>query len=276
MKLQNKLIFAVGAAVLATSSVSALDFDLRHEYRPGSAKSDGKSEQSSRFKFGHTFKLNGDWKSNLSLETKFKSENPDDFMEHVYINEMEVDMGLTYNLGGGWELKPGMPINVGFEEPGDSRADGEHLYRRKTTYKPQVRIQNTQKFEVGKLKTALRYRHEIADYRNNQTGDTAYNSDGSSHKVTNPQTAKITLTGAFTPTAMKKLYFAWEANYVKSYDDVKKGIDNDQDHDWDAGVFLGYRVGNFRPYVEAWNIKGSGDDNRRSAKYRVGLKYYWK
>jgi len=277
MKLQTKLIFAVGAAVLSQTAVAKPSFDLRHEIKDSTSTSDENAEHASRFKFGDTFKINKSWKANLSLETKFKSDDPEEFLTDVYINELEVDMGLTYNLGGGWQLKPGMPINVAYDEPNDN--GDRFFYMKKVTYKPQVRIQNTTKFGFGKLKTALRYRHEFADFRHATMGTS---ENGDTNRVTNekefnPQTSKITLTGQFTPKSLKKLYFAWEANYIKSHDDVKKGIANDEDDDFDAGVFLGYRIGNFRPYVEAWNIKG--DDaatNRRGNKYRIGLKYYWK
>lgn len=278
MKLRNKLIVATTAAVLSASASATLNFDLRHEYKDSNATSDGHAEHASRFKFGDTFKINKEWKANLSLETKFKSDEPEDFMTDIYINEMEVDMGLTYNLGGGWLLKPGMPINVAFDEPNDN--GGQHLYRKKITYKPQVRIQYTAKLGSVKWKTALRYRHEFADYRSNQSGDSTV--DG--NKVTNPQTSKVTYSGGLSFKEVKKLYLAWEANYTKSHDDVKKSTPGGdaEDYDWDAGITLGYKIGNFRPYVEYWNIKNSKptgnpkNSGDRGNKYRIGLKYYWK
>ena len=275
MKLQHKLAVAMTALAISTSANAALSFDLRHEIKDSNATNDDNAEHASRFKFGDTFKLNDKWGANLSLETKFKSDDPEDFMKDIYVNEMEVDMGLTYNLGGGWLLKPGMPINVGFDEPNNN--GGQHLYRKKTTYKPQVRIQHTAEFDGLKWKNALRYRHEFTDYRNNQGGDKTYNSQGVQTGVdTNQQTIKITLTGQMSFNAAKKVYFAWESNYVKSLEGVKKGLANDEDYDFDAGIFLGYQLGNWRPYVEAWNIKG--DDavsNRRGNKYRIGLHYKW-
>lgn len=282
MKL-NQLTFAIG--VLAISqSVSALDFDLRHEYRPGSAYSDGKSQQQSRFKVGENFKFNDDWRANLSLETKFKGDDPREFMEKLYIHEMELDMGLTYKLGGNWELKPGMPINFAFRNPSSTNtANGDeagHFYLRKITYKPQIRLQHRLNFSDVRWTNALRYRHEFADFVRNGDGDTVRDKNGNSVGVkSNPQQIKMTLTGNLRFEADKNIYFAWEANYTKSLDDVRKGVSVDSkmyDYDWDAGVMMGYRFGNWRPYVEAWTIKGPDADNMRSAKYRIGLKYWWK
>ena len=276
MKLQNKLAIALGVAVLSSTASAAPSFDLRHEIKDSNATSDDRAEHASRFKFGDTFKINKSWKANLSLETKFKSDDPEDFLKDVYINEMEVDMGLTYKLGGGWELKPGMPINVGFDEPNDN--GGQYFYRKKTTFKPQLRVQHTAKLGSIKWKNALRYRYEIADFRTNQGGDKTFDGSGNQTGVdTNPNTTKITYTGQMTFKPVKKLYFAWEANYIKSHDGVKKGNENDEDSTFDAGIFLGYKFGNFRPYVEAWNIKGDDSvTNRRGNKYRIGLKYTWK
>lgn len=280
MKLRTKILAATSAALLSTSAM-ALDFDLRLEYKDSNATSDGNAEHAGRFKFGHTFKINKEWKSNLSLETKFKSDDPEDFMTKVYIHEMELDMGLTYNLGNGWELKPGMPINTAFDEPLDNGGDWFKL--RKVTYKPQLRVQHTWKASSFKWKNALRYRHEFAQWQNGNTEST-YPCGDSSCKVSkeNTQQYKVTLTGQFTPKALKKLYFAWEGNYWESLSNVKKGQEVGDESDWDFGVFLGYRFGNWRPYVEAWNIKNSSLNNpknlngKRGNKYRLGLKYYWK
>lgn len=285
MKLQKQIMIAVGAMTFSSLASATLSFDLRHELKDGNATKSGEIEHASRFKFGDTFKLNDSWGANLSLETKFKSEDATDFMGNMFVNEMELDMGLTYKLGGGWLLKPGMPINIGFETPSKDVAGGSHLYRKKVTYKPQLRVQHTWKESAFKWTNALRYRHEFADYRSNQSGDTAYDKAGNSYKVTNPQTGKVTLTGSLAFKVVKNLYFAWEANYIKSFDNVKKGVEWDDTTDWDAGVFLGYNLGNWRPYVEYWNIKNSGygsaDGNpdpeaKRGNKYRIGLRYAWK
>lgn len=284
MKLQKQVMIAVGAITLSGAANAAINFDLRHELKDGNATKTGEIEHASRFKVSTGFKLNDKLSSNLGLETKFKGNDATEFMKDIYINEMELDMGLTYKLGGGWLLKPGMPINFAFDDTIDAPADGRWFYIKKITYKPQLRIQHMATFDNIKWINALRYRHEFADYRSNQDGDTAYKSNGDDYKVTNPQTGKLTLTGALSFKAMKKLYLAWEANYIKSYDNVKKGVEWDDTTDWDAGVFLGYKIGNWRPYVEYWNIKNSysnnGDgnvnDSDRGNKYRIGLSYAWK
>ena len=45
------------------------------------------------------------------------------------------------------------------------------------------------------------------------------------------------------------------------------------DDNWDAGIFIGYQIEKWRPYVEFWNSSVSSKTDQRQLKTRVGVKY---
>jgi len=245
MNLHKKITIAVTAAALS-SAATAAQIDFRHEYKGES------EEQASRVKISNSFKpdeSNKDLSVNLGLEMKFASFDKTDFMDDVYLTETELDLGLTYKMGN-WQIRPGMPIA---------------MTDRKTTFKPQLRV--VYKADFG-LTTALRYRHEFANYADPSDGDTSMETGG---KINSPKKSKVTLTGGYDVKSLPNLKLNYEANYVKSWDDVRQF--DGEDYDYDAGLIVGYQVGNWRPYAEVWNVKVDSSTDDRQARYRLGVKY---
>ncbi|MDN2663487.1 oligogalacturonate-specific porin KdgM family protein [Psychromonas sp. 14N.309.X.WAT.B.A12] len=245
MKLQNKLIFAVATTVLS-GAASAATIDFRHEYKADN------EQQASRVKLSNNFRPVEDMKDlkvNLGLEMKFASFDKTDTFDDTYLTETELDMGLTYRIGK-WQIKPGMPIA---------------LTDRKRTFKPQIRI--VYKSDFG-LQTALRYRHEFANYSDPTDGDTNVETG---NKVNRPTKSKVTLTGSYKVESMPDLKLSYEANYVKSWDKVKQ-FDN-KDWEYDAGIIVGYQFGDWRPFAEIWTVDEGSSSSKRQARYRAGIKY---
>ncbi|WP_261836433.1 oligogalacturonate-specific porin KdgM family protein [Vibrio ishigakensis] len=238
MKTINKVTIALLTTV-AAASVNAGSLDYRAEYKHES------ETYAQRIKIGSSVKISDPAKLYFSVEQKFQSNDTGDFWNEVERGDSEFDWGVAYNLDKNWYIQPGMPITF---------ADN------KTTYKPQFRI--GYKADFG-LTTALRYRHEFQKF-------TADKNDGDTI-----QQGKITLTGSykFTDEAWKNLQLSYEANYNHNYDDVI--LSNNDNWEWDLGVKIGYKIDNFRPYVEFWNIKG--DDGKttddRQLRTRVGITY---
>jgi len=250
MKLRNKLALAISASLMA-SAATAATVDFRHEWK-------GKNhEEASRVKISTGWDLSENWTTNAGLEMKFASQDKTKTFESPYLTETELDLGLTYKINDNWQFKPGMPIA---------------MTSTKVTFKPQVRM--VYKADFG-LTTALRYRHEFANYIDD-TSDTDYGDSSTVEgvdKQNNPQKSKVTLTGSYKVESLPNLKLSYEANYVKSWDDVKQ-FDGD-DWEYDYGITVGYQMGNWRPYAELWNSDVSSSTDERQAKYRAGIKYYF-
>jgi oligogalacturonate-specific porin family protein len=248
MKQQNKLIFAV-AATLLSGAASAATIDFRHEWKENNGDS---FRESDRVKLGDSFRPFDDIKAlkyNVGLELKFVSADDTDTLKNVELKETELDLGATYSYGN-WQFKPGMPIAMATN---------------KTTFKPQFRI--VYKADNG-ITTALRYRHEFARFNEEGEGDT----DGETgEKVRTPTKSKITLTGSYKIEADPNIRLSYETNYIKSWDNVI--LSNNKDWEYDAGLVLGYQLGNWRPYAEVWTIDVDKTSSERQFKYRAGVKY---
>jgi len=244
MKLQNKLIFAVAATVLSSAASSA-QIDFRHEWKADDYK------EASRVKLGTGFKVEDveNLKANIGIEMKFASFDRTKTLEETELTETELDLGLTYTMGK-WQIKPGMPIA---------------LTDRKRTFKPQIRV--VYKADFG-LQTALRYRHEFANYSDPTDGDTDLETG---YKVNRPTKSKITLTGSYKFDDLPNLKLSYETNYIKSWNNVKQ-FDN-KDWEYDAGIVVGYQLGNWRPFAEIWSVDENSSSSKRQAKYRAGIKY---
>ncbi|MFA0349828.1 oligogalacturonate-specific porin KdgM family protein, partial [Vibrio sp. 10N.222.55.C6] len=119
------------------------------------------------------------------------------------------------------------------------------------------------------LTTAIRYRHEYADFRNHtQFGD---KDSETGERLESAQKSKITLTGAYKIESLPKLGLSYEANYVKSLDNVL--LYNSDDWEWDAGLKVNYKFGSWKPFAEIWSSDISSSSKDREAKYRVGVAY---
>ncbi|MFA0337263.1 oligogalacturonate-specific porin KdgM family protein [Vibrio breoganii] len=251
MKAMNKVTIALLTTV-AAASVNAGSLDYRGEYKHES------EEFAHRVKIGSSVKISDPAKLYFSVEQKFNSHDKSDFFNQVERGDSEFDWGVTYTLNKNWYVQPGMPITF---------ANG------KTTYKPQLRI--GYKADFG-LTTALRYRHEFQSFVDDTSDATS--SDGNS-KISRDgktlQQGKITLTGSykFSDEAWKNLQLSYEANYNHNYDDVR--LSNNENWEWDLGLKVGYKIDNFRPYVELWNIKGKDGSKTddRQLRTRVGITY---
>jgi len=244
MKLQNKIILAVATSVLSSTAFAA-QLDFRHEWKNDT------HDEASRVKLGTGFNIDSveNLKANVGLEMKFASFDRTQTLNDTELTETELDLGLTYKMGQ-WQIKPGMPIS---------------LTDRKRTFKPQIRVVYNSSFG---LQTALRYRHEFANYSDPEDGDT--NAE-TGEKVNRPQKSKVTLTGSYKVKSLPNLKLNYEANYVKSWNHVKQ-FDN-KDWEYDAGLIVGYQLGDWRPYGEIWSSDEGSSTSKRQAKFRVGIKY---
>ncbi|CAH0528717.1 oligogalacturonate-specific porin KdgM family protein [Vibrio hippocampi] len=274
MKLKQTAL-AVGL-IVAASSASALTLDFRHEYRADTTytKTDGSKgsvdeRHQSRVKIGESFKINSDWKHSTSLEIKFHSDdkkeggsNSSQFMQDLYVYGMELDNTATYKIDKNWYLQVGMPIAWDWDEP---EAHNGSWMMKKVTYKPQFRL--GYKANMG-LTNALRLRMEFADFRDDRFADSNMETG---EKLSMGKKAKWTYTGAYKIKALPKLGLSWEGNYVKSLDNVK--LYDGKDWEWDFGVKVAYKLGNWTPFAELWSTDISSSSDDREAKYRLGIKY---
>ncbi|GEM77772.1 oligogalacturonate-specific porin KdgM family protein [Vibrio superstes] len=250
MKTMNKVTIALLTTV-AAASVNAGSLDYRGEYKHES------EEFAHRIKIGSSVKLSDPAKLYFSVEQKFNSEDKSDFFNQVERGDSEFDWGVAYTLDKNWYIQPGMPITFGDN---------------KTTYKPQLRI--GYKADFG-LTTALRYRHEFQTFTDSASDTSSADGDTIVRAGKTIQQGKITLTGSykFSDEAWKNLQLSYEANYNHNYDDVR--LANNENWDWDLGLKVGYKIDNFRPYVEFWNIKGKDGSKTddRQLRTRVGISY---
>ncbi|GAD90297.1 hypothetical protein VHA01S_039_00170 [Vibrio halioticoli NBRC 102217] len=249
---KNQIALAV-VATLFTGAVSAGSLNYRGEYKH-------KDEDfAHRIKIGESVNVADKTKLYFSVEQKFQSEADENghqaFWSHVERGDSEFDWGVRYALNKQWWLQPGMPITFG---------DG------RTTYKPQFRV--GYKADFG-LTTAIRYRHEFREYTNE--GQTISLAGGGSADVSGKTTqkSKITLTGSYKipVESLKNLRLSYEGNYVKSHDNER--LANNEDWEWDFGLIVGYKMGNFTPYAEFWTVDYGSTSGDRQARTRLGLKY---
>ena len=283
MKKMNMVALAVATSLFG-GAASAASIDFRHEYRAAidytkndGSKASADDRHQSRVKAGESFKLNDDWKLSSSIEMKFhsddsyynedgdlKSANSQRALQDLYMYGMEIDNTATYKIDSNWYLQVGMPIAWDWDEP-KGNVDGDWKMK-KVTYKPQFRV--GYKAEMG-LTTALRYRHEFADFRNHEKfGD---KDSVTGERLESAQKSRLTYTGAYKIEQLPNLKLSWEANYIKSLDNVL--LYNSDDWEWDAGIKVGYKLGSWQPFGELWSSDVSSTSDQREAKYRVGIKY---
>lgn len=253
MKAVTKVSLFVTSALLA-GAASAVTLDYRTEYKHES------EEYAHRIKLGGSTKINDQTKLNLGVEQKFNSNDKGDFWNQMEAGDSEFDWGVRYQINDQWFVQPGMPLTFGTE---------------KTTYKPQVRVGYKSSFG---LSTALRYRHEFQVYTDDAGTKTL--TDGTSVSIGGKtvEQAKWTLTGSYDMRQFGNEYLDnvkvnYEINYNKNYDEVR--LSNNKDTEWDAGLIMGYQMGDFRPYIELWNVKGKDGSKTddRQMRTRLGLKY---
>lgn len=277
------------ASTLTAGTLSAASIDYRYEYRAATDYRKNGADQDThvdarhqhRVKIGESFKINDDWKHSSSLEIKFhedstyvdddgniKPANSGSFYNgNWYIYGMELDNTATYKVDNHWSLQVGMPIAWDWDEPNAHEGDWK---LKKITYKPQLRV--IYKSDFG-LTTGLRYRHEINDFRNHDTDGLAFGDKDSEtgERLATAQKSKITYTGSYKIEQYPKVDLSWEANYVKSHNNVL--LYDDKDWEWDAGIKLGYKFESWKPYVELWSSDISSSSSDREAKYRFGVTY---
>lgn len=242
MKLRNKLALAISATIFA-GAASAATIDYRHEWRVESKK------QANRVKLSTGFKINRKLTTNVGVEMKFASNDATNAFDEVVLTETELDLGLSYKLNKNLQIRPGMPIAMTDE---------------KTTLKPQVRV--VYRANNG-ITTGLRYRHEFANYIEGE-GDTNQETGLSDQ---HPQKSKVTLTGSYKIRALPNLKLSYEANYIKSWNNVN--LFDENDWEYDAGVIVGYQFGNWQPYTEFWTIDKDSKASNRELKWRAGMTY---
>lgn len=246
MKLRNKILIAISASIITSTAVASTAIDFRHEWKAEDKK------QASRIKLGHGYNIAEDWKGNVGLEMKFRSDDATDTFNNVILTETELDLSVTYKLNNNWQLQPGMPIA---------------LTPTKTTVKPQFRV--IHKSDFG-LTTALRFRYELANFADDDGGDK--NMD-TGDRINQPHKTKTTLTGGYKIQSMPNLKLSYEANYIKSMDNVMQF--DGKDWDYDLGLKAGYRLGDWQPFAEVWDVKVSSSTDERQLKFRAGVKYYF-
>ncbi|MDA7747238.1 oligogalacturonate-specific porin KdgM family protein [Psychromonas sp.] len=249
MKLQNKLIFAVGAVVLS-SAVSATSLDLRQEFKEKFIDGEKQMTYASRLKLGDSFVPFESVKAlkyKVSMEMKFDSAESEEFYRDTYLTETELGLEMAYKIGN-WSLEPGMPISFASS---------------KMTFKPQFKAGYT--FKKAGVNTALRARYEIRDEEDD---------------AKNYRAVKITWTGKVKIPYDKNIKFGWEGNYSRKTSgyNADSDVTNGTPHFYDFGIIVGYQLGNWRPYAEVWTIddeETGKTTTQRQAKYRVGINYKW-
>ncbi|ALR94019.1 MULTISPECIES: oligogalacturonate-specific porin KdgM family protein [Vibrio] len=244
------------ASTLMTGAVSAATLDYRAEYKHES------ETYAQRIKISGSSKINDQTKLNFGVEQKFHSYDNSHFWDQLVAGDSEFDWGVRYQINKQWFIQPGMPITFGDDDE-------------KTTYKPQVRVGYKSSFG---LSTALRYRHEFQVYSDGAGNKTL--TDGTSVSVAGKtvEQGKWTLTGSYDMRQFDNEYLdnvklSYEINYNKNYDEVR--LSDWKDSEWDAGLIVGYQMGDFRPYFELWNVKGKDGSTTddRQLRTRLGLKY---
>ncbi|YCO05118.1 oligogalacturonate-specific porin KdgM family protein [Vibrio sp. VNB-15] len=252
MKAVTKVSLFVTTALLA-GTASAATIDYRAEYKHKD------EDYAHRIKIGGSTKIDNQVKLNLSVEQKFNSNDKNDFWNQVEAGDSEFDWSVRYQINKQWFVQPGMPLTFGDE---------------KTTYKPQIRVGYKSTFG---LSTALRYRHEFQVYTDDAGSKTL--TDGTSVSVAGKtvEQGKWTLTGSydmrqFGHELLDNVKLSYEINYNKNYDEVR--LSDGKDSEWDAGLIMGYQMGDFRPYVEFWTVDyGSSAEDDRQMRTRLGIKY---
>ncbi|PMH44635.1 hypothetical protein BCU68_12365 [Vibrio sp. 10N.286.49.B3] len=251
MKAVTKIATLVATTLLA-GGAAATSLDYRAEYKHDS------KEYTHRIKLGDSTTINDKTKLSFGIEQKFNSQDKSNYWDEMVRGDSEFDWGVRYALNKKWYLQPGMPITFASD---------------KTTYKPQFRVGFTSSFG---LTTALRYRHEFQVYSSEAGTKTL--TDGTKVSVASKtvEQGKLTLTGSykFADKELQKIKLSYEANYNKNYDEVRL-YNGDKDWQWDAGIIAGYQIGDFRPYVELWNVQVSSSTDERQLRTRLGLKYYF-
>lgn len=249
MKAVTKIATLVTSILLAGTATSAT-LDYRAEYKHKDEK------YAHRIKIGGGTKISDNVSLNLGVEQKFQSYDQTKYWDQIERGDSEFSWDLKYTLDKNWYIQPGMPVTFGSD---------------KTTYKPQLRVGYVSSFG---LTTALRYRHEFQVFSDGASSKTLTNGSKLQAAGETIQQGKLTLTGAykFSDKELQAIKLSYEINYNKNYDDVR--LSDGKDSEWDAGVILGYQMGNFRPYMELWTVDyGSSEDDNRQLRTRVGIKY---
>lgn len=243
---------ALVTSILSISAASAATLDYRAEYKHED------ETYAHRIKIGGSKSLSDNMKLSLGVEQKFHSQDTTNVWDQVVAGDSEFSWAVRYQIDDQWYIQPGMPITFGDDDE-------------KTTYKPQLRVGYKSSFG---LTTALRYRHEFQVYSDEAGSKTL--TDGTSVDIAGKtvEQGKWTLSGAyqFSDQELKNIKLSYEVNYNKNYDDVR--LSDGKDSEWDAGVTVGYQMGDFRPYFELWTVDhGSSAEDERQLRTRVGIKY---
>jgi hypothetical protein len=237
MNKMKTLLFAMSVMLIAVPVVAG-NIDFRSAYKHAT------KEYDHRIKIGSSSQLNGQGSLYYSVEMTFQSEGDENgdegFWSDLSRGDAEFDWGYRYSLNENWYIIPGMPITFGDD---------------KVTYKPQLRVEY--KADMG-LTTALRYRYEFQQYSSDSGED-------------DTEQSKITFTGCYDFESNKNFKLGYEANYAKNHDGIAL-YDND-DWEWDAGLIMGYQLGNWRPYIEFWSIGQNSTTSDRQLRTRIGLNY---
>ena len=240
---KTKIMIAV-ASVLATGSVSAASFDMRHEYKSHT------DQHATRVKLGDSI---GNFL--VDIEAKFKGEDGK-FMEDLKNNGWELGLNYRHVLNDNWTMTYGMPI--------EGRESG-------VTYKPQVRA--TYKVDsVDGLSLSARYRY---DMRQN-TKSIATDSDGKpilddgNLTYQNDENQRRHRLTANVNYSMENWRFGLEGNYYKADDYII--YDND-DTNYELNASIRHIMGQWAPYVEFGDVSTSSTKATRELRSRIGLTY---
>ncbi|RKF18168.1 N-acetylneuraminic acid outer membrane channel protein NanC [Alginatibacterium sediminis] len=221
------IVTALLSLGLLSATANAASIDFRHQYNSES------KNHSSRVKMGNTFDNN----FSVSLEVKFKGEDPTDFMKGLQNNGTEIGLGYTYKLSDQWALQPGMPIE--FRDSG-------------TTFKPQLRLTYTPA-SIDGLSLSGRYRLDVKNgapdyekYRHRGTFNAGYKMD--------------------------QWKFGYEFNYYYA-DDAQYTLYDNGRTNYDHNVTAHYSMGDWTPWVELGDVSVGKETSKRELRSRVGIAY---
>lgn len=248
MKL-SKIATGVLAFTALTVSASAMAhtwaLDWRHDYRDKLGQNFDRLCVIANFDNGMYFTADSSFAHNGSDE----KGNRDGKIGDPVTNATEFDVGYKMPIEGtGFSLQPGIVMESTSAV---------------TVYKPYFRVNYNTDFGLW---TALRLRY---DYGRVDGGNPANDAD--------TQTGRV---DAWVGYNYGNFGINYNFTYMKSLSDwanqantIERKMFNNKDYNYEHNVAFGYKMGQWRPYMEIGNIGVDSTSDHRQTRVRVGVTY---
>ncbi len=249
MKL-SKIAASVLAFTALTVSASAMaatwSMDWRHDYKDKVGDNYDRLAIIAGFDNGMYFSADSSFAHNAS---DGDSGNKNGHIGDPVTNATEFDVGYKMPIEGtGFSLQPGFVMESTSKQ---------------TAYKPYFRVNYNTDFGLW---TALRLRY---DYVRIDGGEYKDDADKKNGRV-----------DAWLGYNYGNLGINYNFTYIKSLSDwdnqaktVERKLFDNKDYNFEHNVAVGYKIGQWRPYVEVGNIGVKGDSDDRQTRVRVGVTY---